>query len=160
MSFIFDSIISLPIGIIYNMIVHEIAELFNEKENYNEKLQKSLLIVFGGGLVGFLIGHVLSTNRSLKFGMYLGSLLLIAHVVMYNWETMRNDTRIIVMMLSLVVLVWYSYKNSNNTNNETHINNNYDDNGDDDDNDDTESIELNDMDNVSSNKKSNSLILL
>lgn len=112
MGFLMDATIALPIGIIYNMIVHECANIFNEKSNYKEKLQRGLLIIFGGGLIGFLVAHFLTVNRSLRFGMYLGALLLIGHTVMYNWETMRNDTRIIIMILSLGVLIWYSYTQS------------------------------------------------
>lgn len=116
MGFIIDSIVAIPIGIIYNMMIHEFADLLNEKSNYNEKIQRSLLVVFGGGIMGFCVGYFLTKNLALKFGMFLGAILLISHVVMYNWETMRNDTRIIVMVLSLAVLIWYSYVNSDEIN--------------------------------------------
>lgn len=109
MGILIDLALAVPIGVIYNMIIHESAEIFNSKLNYKDKIQRNLLLIFGGGLIGFLIATFLTTNPALKYGMYLGSILLLAHSIMYNWVVMQNDTRIIVMMLSLIVLIWYAY---------------------------------------------------
>lgn len=116
MAVITDIVLATPIGIIYNMIIHECADTFNNSLGYKEKIQRNLLFVFGGGLMGFLIAYFLTTNTALKYGMYLGALLLMSHSVLYNWITMQNDTRIIVMILSLVVLIWFAYtQNPENT---------------------------------------------
>lgn len=118
MGIITDAILALPIGVIYNMIIHEFADIFNEKLNYKDKLQRNLLLIFGGGLIGFLIAYFFTTNNALKYGMYLGSLLLVAHTVLYNWVTMHNDTRIIVMILSLSLLIWFAYNQTGTTESE------------------------------------------
>jgi hypothetical protein len=159
MRIFYDAIIALPIGIIYNMIIHEFAEILNEKLNYKDKIQKNLLLIFGGGLIGFIIAYFFTQNNALKFGMYIGSILLLVHTIFYNWTTMHNDTRIIVMILSLCILIWFAFnqnsdkdkikKNKDINNDIKNIDNiedidEIDDIGDIDDNDDIEYIDDND----------------
>lgn len=126
MGVITDLFLSIPIGVIYNMIIHETATLFNDKFSYKDKVQRSLLMVFGGGLIGFIIAMFILSgdiqNTALKYGLILGSILLISHSIFYNWHLMQNDTRIIVMILALFALIWYSYSNnsSNNTSNQNY----------------------------------------
>ncbi len=113
MGVITDLLLAVPIGIIYNMIVHESSVIFNDKFNYKDKVQRTLLMVFGGGLIGMIVAMFCLSNSiqntAIKYGLYLGSALLLFHSVIYNWQIMQNDTRIIVMVLTLCVLIWYSY---------------------------------------------------
>lgn len=113
MGVITDLLLAVPIGVIYNMIIHELATVFNDKFNYKDKVQRSLLMVFGGGLVGLIVAMFCLSNSvqstAIKYGLYLGSILLMCHSIIYNWQAMQNDTRIIVMILTLCVLIWYSY---------------------------------------------------
>lgn len=118
MGVIIDLLLAVPIGVIYNMIVHESADVFNDKFAYKDKVQRRLLTVFGGGLIGMIIAvFCLSNsvqNTAIKYGLYVGSLLLLFHSVIYNWQIMQNDTRIIVMVLTLCTLIWYSYSSNSN----------------------------------------------
>jgi low temperature requirement protein LtrA len=122
MGVITDLLLALPIGIIYNMIIHESADIFNNKFNYKDKVQRSLLMVFGGGLIGmiitmFIIPHSVK-NTAVRYGLCFGSTLLLFHSIIYNWQIMQNDTRIIVMILTLCVLIWYSYTSNHDMENE------------------------------------------
>lgn len=123
MGVIIDLLLAVPIGIIYNMIVHESAVVFNDKFNYKDKVQRTLLMIFGGGLIGMVIAMFCLSNSvqntAIKYGLYLGALLLMSHSVIYNWQAMQNDTRIIVMILTLCILIWYSY--TSNTSNSSNI---------------------------------------
>lgn len=113
MGVITDLLLAVPIGIIYNMLVHEFAYIFNEKFNYKDKVQKTLLIVFGGGMFGMIIAMFCLSNSvqntAVKYGLYIGSILLLFHSIFYNWQIMQNDTRIIIMILTLCTLIWFSY---------------------------------------------------
>lgn len=113
MGVITDLLLALPIGIIYNMIIHESADILNNKFNYKDKVQRSLIMVFGGGFIGmiitmFVLPHSIK-NTAVRYGLCFGSLLLLFHSIIYNWQIMQNDTRIIVMILTLCALIWYSY---------------------------------------------------
>jgi hypothetical protein len=112
MGTITNAIMAVPIGVMYNMIIHEFSKIVNHKASYDNKIQKNLLIIFGGGLFGFIAATFLladSDNKALKFGLYIGSVLLMLHSIVYNWKVMQNDTRIIIMVLTLGTLIWYSY---------------------------------------------------
>lgn len=136
MGFIMDMTLAIPIGIIYNMIIHESTSILNENFNYKDKKQRNLLFVFGGGLLGFIIAFSFSLNGGLRYGLFLGSIILIAHSIIYNWTSMQNDTRIIVMILSLGALIWYSYTyNLNEKNKKKYDNENKNENDNDDEND-------------------------
>jgi low temperature requirement protein LtrA len=112
---IMDILLAIPIGIMYNMIVHKTGEIFNNDMSYKEKLQKNLLIVFGGGILGIILANLVFgenkkyKNNALRFGLYLGAGMLMCHSVMYNWKIMQNDTKFIVMIATLCMLIWYTY---------------------------------------------------
>ena len=112
MGLFFDIILAIPIGIIYNMLIHKVCDTFNNDLSYNEKMQKNLIIIFSGSLIAFFIAYFNKKNRSLKYGLYLGALLLFFHSVIYNWYIMYNDTKIIVMSLCFLLLIWYTYSSS------------------------------------------------
>lgn len=112
-----DVVLSIPIGIIYNMMIHKIGEIFNSDLNYKDRVQRNLLILFGGGILGLILAmSVFGTknkykNRALRYGLYIGSCLLLGHSIMYNWGIMQNDSKFIVMSLVLSFLIWYTYTN-------------------------------------------------
>lgn len=118
-----DGLFAIPIGIMYNMIIHKTGEIFNNDLNYKEKLQKNLLIVFGGGIFGLLLGFSVFgnknkyKNRALRYGLYFGSLMLLGHSLMYNWTMMQNDTKFIIMITTLISLIWYTYSRLNENEN-------------------------------------------
>lgn len=116
MGIITDLILALPIGIIYNMIVHETTDIFNDKFTYRDKVQRTLIMIFLGGLIGLVIAMFCLSNSTqhtaIRYGLYIGSLLLLFHSIIYNWKVMQNDTRVIIMILVLSMLIWYSYSSN------------------------------------------------
>lgn len=112
-----DIVIAVPIGIIYNLTIQKSCEIFNNNMNYKDRVQKNLLISFGGGITGLLLATLFFgdgskyKNRSIRYGLYLGSVLLLIHSIIYNWGTLENDSKLIIMILTLAVLIWYTYYN-------------------------------------------------
>jgi ABC-type uncharacterized transport system permease subunit len=114
MGILTDIVISLPIGLVYNMLVHNLGEIYNTDLEYNEMIQKNLLVSFGGGLLAFVIAFSVFDsgrykNRPIKYGLYLGSALLIFHSIGYNWNVLKSDTKFIIMSITLGILVWYAF---------------------------------------------------
>ena len=115
MGLLSDIIISIPIGITYNVIIHKTGEIFNNDMNYKDKIQRNLLLSFGGGIFGIIMASVLFgnnskyKNRAVRFGLYIGSTLLLLHSIGYNWALMENDTKFIIMIITLAGLIWYTY---------------------------------------------------
>ena len=124
MGLLSDIIISIPIGITYNVIIHKIGEIFNNDMSYKDKIQRNLLLSFGGGIFGIIMAYVLFNdngkykNRAVMYGLYIGSALLLLHSIGYNWTLMENDTKFIIMITTLVGLIWYTYSNADDTDNE------------------------------------------
>lgn len=118
MGVITNLLLSVPIGIIYNMIVHEFADILNNKFSYKDRVQRTLLTISGGGLIGLIIAMFLlsdsSNNTAIKYGLYIGSALLLFHAIIHNWQIMQNDTRIIIMICAFFILVWYSHSSHSN----------------------------------------------
>ena len=124
MGVITDLLLAIPIGIIYNMIIHESADILNNKFDYKDRVQKSLLIISGGGLIALTIAFFFLSNSfentAIRYGLFFGSFLLLFHSIVYNWQTMQNDTRIIIMILTLCILIWYSYMLHSKKHNKNH----------------------------------------
>ena len=118
MGIIIDVALSIPIGLVYNMIIHKIGEIFNNDINYRDKIQRNLLLSFGGGILGiilasFVFGKGKYKNRAIKIGLYIGSVLLFFHSIGYNWTIMGNDTKFVIMLITLISLMYYTYSNLN-----------------------------------------------
>ncbi len=114
-----DIIISIPIGLTYNVIIHKTGEIFNNDMNYKDKIQRNLLLSFGGGIFGIIMASTLFgrgkyKNRAVRFGLYIGSILLLFHSIGYNWSVMENDTKFIIMIITLAGLIWYTYSHLEN----------------------------------------------
>lgn len=108
-------LIAIPIGLIYNIIIHKIGEIFNSDLEYKNKIQKNLLLSFGGGIIAlFAATQLFAENKKyeskpIKYGFYLGAFLLLFHSLFYNWKTMENNTKFIVMIITLAILISYTY---------------------------------------------------
>ena len=116
-----DLLVSIPIGIMYNMTIHKTGDIFSDNVDYNYKVQRNLLISFCGGIVGLMIAMFVFgqnsrfKNRSIRYGLYFGSILLLMHAIMYNWETLENNSKFVIMIISLFALILYVYNNFTET---------------------------------------------
>lgn len=112
-----DLLISIPVGVVYNMTIHKTAEIFNSDIDYNNKVQRDLIVTFGGGMLGLIIANFVFCdtcqykNKPIKYGLVFGTFLLFIHTLFYNWKRLANDTKYVIMLLTLVALIWYIYIN-------------------------------------------------
>ena len=119
-----DIVIALVIGFIYNLMIYKLEEIFGADLEYDKKIQANLMISFAGGIIGlFLALYVFNEgskyrNRPLRYGLYFGSILLLTYSAFYNWVTMTNDTKFVVMLITLFALIIYTYDGDNGNANE------------------------------------------
>ena len=114
MKIIFDILLAIPIGIIYNILFHKLSEIMTDDLEYNDKIQKKLIIAFIGGILGLVIalkvfGIKKHKNRAIKFGLCLGSGLLLFFSIFNNWGMLANDIKLFMMIVIFVFLLWYAY---------------------------------------------------
>ncbi len=115
MKILFDTIIAVSIGLIYNLIILKFGEICNENLPYKHKIQRNLLMAFFGAIVAFLLSQYFFypeqpyENRGIRYGLYLGTLILLIHIVLYNWGNLENDSKLIIMSIALIVIMLCSY---------------------------------------------------
>lgn len=114
MGILIDIVLAIPIGLIYNILIHKLGDIFITNCEYNEKIQKEIFFCFGGGILGALIGkYVFGSNRldnrAVRYGFYFGTFLLMFYSVMYNWHILDNSTKFLLMLLGLIGLILISY---------------------------------------------------
>jgi hypothetical protein len=116
MGFFKDILISIPFGIILNIFVHQMANTMNNDLQYNDKFQRSLIIIFVSGIISLLIGNtIFKTNKSIKnsvmqYGLTIGGLLMIVYTTISNWDNMDDTTKLIIFGLLLGGIIFYIYK--------------------------------------------------
>jgi len=116
MGFMLDVIISVPIGVLYNICIMKFADILTTGVKYDEKVQKNLIISFLGGLIGYIVvislfdkGGMLE-NRGVKFGVLLGSTILILNTLFLNWNNLQDDAKLFIMGFLFFFLIGLSYK--------------------------------------------------
>lgn len=117
MNILFDSAMAIPIGVLYNMIIHETGDIFLNKYEHAYKTQQKLLLTFVGGIMGLILAgslfgpKALFKNRAIRYGLYFGSILLLIHTLFNNWGILKNDTKYLIMVIALFLLIVYAYNN-------------------------------------------------
>ena len=102
------------IGIIYYLIVCQISNnIFLENQipiKLHESLQKSIIFIYFGGLLGYYLGsNSIKDNNTLKVGLYFGSAILIFNSMIINWDKMDSQTKLLLLGINFGLLIWYSY---------------------------------------------------
>lgn len=115
MKFFLDLLIAIPIGILYNLMVLKFGEIANANVPYKLKMQRNLLLAFGSAALAFFLAQFMFDetkqfgNRAVKYGLWIGMCILLIHVMLYNWHVLENDTKLIIMIITFVILLLYSY---------------------------------------------------
>jgi len=115
MSIILDIGLALPIGIIYNILIHNLGDIFITDCEYNDKIQKEIFFSFAGSLLGAILGiYVFGKNkpldnRAIRFGFYFGAGLLMFYSVMYNWSILESSSKFLFMLVVLIILILIIY---------------------------------------------------
>jgi hypothetical protein len=116
MKIIYDILIAIPMGILYNLMVIKFGDIMNGSMQYKIKIQRNLLLAFGCAVLAWFLSQYIFgpdckfENRAIKYGLWLGIFILLVHVILYNWNVLENDTKLIMMMLMFIILMVYSYR--------------------------------------------------
>ena len=109
-----DSLIAIPISLIYIYFVHRIIELLTENSMAEAKTKKHIIYSFVIGICGILIGIYIFgrskiANRPVKFALVSSSFLLMCYSLYSNWELLLSDTKLIIVGIFLVAVISASY---------------------------------------------------
>jgi hypothetical protein len=121
MGYLLNAIMTVPIGILYNIFVTKLSEIMTTSLVYEDRIQKHLIFCFIGGLVGYVLAMTIFEkdgileNTSAKYGIAIGSSILILNSLISNWMILQNDTKLFIIGMLFVFSLVISYKFSNET---------------------------------------------
>lgn len=117
MGFVKNMAISIPMAIIIYMLTEKIIINITSNNIYNDRIQKSFILSFIVGLTYIIIGLTVFSeksnldNQALQFAMYMSGLFLIINAVVFNWNNLSDNTKIIILALTTIAFIMYSYTN-------------------------------------------------
>jgi len=121
MGYFIDVLLSIPIGVLYDLIIQKGIDMVVMDMEYDEKIQKSLIIAFIGSVVGYILALSVFDygsqyeNRAVKYGMFFGATLLMLNSIIFNWTVLSNDTKLILMGFVFVFMVAMAYRHATNS---------------------------------------------
>jgi hypothetical protein len=109
-----DILISIPIIFLYLLFIYKLIEMLTLKSKPDDKIKKTIILAFIFGLVSLAIGYYVFgksglKNRPMKISLIIGSLILIGHTLIYNWDKLQHDVRLIIIGITLGVGVVATY---------------------------------------------------
>lgn len=107
-------LLSIPIAIMYNLFISKINHMLTEDLSLREKMQRELVIGVIAGIVALILafcvfGNKKMENKIAKYGLILGGVLLLLYSVIYNWDSIENVTKLIVLFTIMIFMIGYSY---------------------------------------------------
>ena len=122
-------LLSVPIGIIYNLMVSKISHMITKDDSQKDKIQKNLLISIIGGIVAlvlafYVFGNEQIENKIVKYGLAMGGIILLIYSTVCNWDTLEDMTKLLFLLGILIVAIIYSYKYIKNNSQKTNKKNN------------------------------------
>lgn len=111
-------LLSIPIGIMYNLIISKSGHLLTENSVYKDKIQNNLIIEILGGVVAFAIaflifGNKKYENKTAKYGLIFGGIILLFSSIICNWDIIEDATKLFSMIGVMCLMILYSYKKNN-----------------------------------------------
>jgi hypothetical protein len=108
-------LLTIPIAIIYNIVVSQAAELATKDIIMKDKIQKVIIIDIIGAIVAFALAYLFFEsgklkNKIIKYGLMLGGLILAGYTILCNWYNIDDTTKIMALGGILLYIMIYSYK--------------------------------------------------
>ena len=114
-------VMDILIGIIMSCIIYVLAQSVSRSVTSDiegdDKTQKIFVIDFVIGIVCLFMALTIFRksqfkNRALKIATFFGGGWLILNSVVFNWDCLSDATRIVLIGITLLIMVYYVYKKS------------------------------------------------
>lgn len=108
-------LLAIPIGIIYNLLISKISSMITKDYEYNEKIQKNIIVEIISGIGAIAMAFYIFNNKKCKnktamYGLLLGGGLLLFSSLVSNWNVVNDYTKIITLGGIMIFFILYSYK--------------------------------------------------
>ena len=107
-------ILSIPIGIIYNLIISKIGNMITDNLSCKDKIKKNLIIEIIGGIVALALAYYVFSsgmfgNKIVKWGLIFGGVILLVYSLIYNWDEIDDYIKLFIFFISFFGITFYSY---------------------------------------------------
>lgn len=119
MEVIKNMFLGLVMALILYILVQSISVSITNGAEFEDKTQKIFIINFIIGIVLIISGNTIfgkrgsMKNKSVQYGVIFGGISLMINTVVMNWDYLSDATRVSLIGLLLLVVVWYAYYRSN-----------------------------------------------
>lgn len=108
-------LLSIPIAIIYNLLVSKVSAMITKDDVMKEKIQKNIIIDIVFGIVALVLAYYVFgksklKNSIVKYGLALGGIILLIYSMICNWDSVEDQTKLFVIGGALIFVILYSYK--------------------------------------------------
>ena len=116
-----DLLISIPITFVFLIFIYKLIEILTrqqkqdtQKQDTQSQIKKTLIYAFIFGIIGLALGYYVFgksklKNRPVEFGLCTGSLILLFHSLITNWDKLQHDIRLLFIGVVLCVIIFVSY---------------------------------------------------
>jgi len=110
-------VIAIPIGTLYYIFINRACLSITEHVTTQDKLNKIILLSLFSGIFGLIMAFKIFGNnksklynRSLKYGLIFGSILVLIDNIMYNWNNVSNTIKMLFIGFILLFISIMTYK--------------------------------------------------
>jgi len=109
-------LLSVPIGVIYNIIVSSISYIAKENIDKENFLNQNYFVEIAGSLIGLIMAFFLFgkgsqfDNKIVKYGLIFGALSIAAYTLISNWTTISPIIKLILFVVLFFAIIIISYK--------------------------------------------------
>lgn len=109
--------LSIPMALIIYMLTEKLIINLTCEDKYDIRVQKSFVIGFILGLTYITLGLTVFNegsnmqNYPLKIALFLSGGFMVINSVVFNWNDLDDIAKIIVLCISIIGLITYTYKN-------------------------------------------------
>jgi hypothetical protein len=114
-SFFKDLLLSIPIFIFYILFINKLCETLTSSLPIIERNKKILVGTFIGSIIGLILAFYVFNynnkfgNRSIKYGLIIGSVYLMGNTIIFNWDSIQSDTKLFMIGTIFALFLILSY---------------------------------------------------
>lgn len=117
MSYISDSLLAIPISIVYYLIVEKMSNISFTTLPHTQRYNNRFIMVFVIGLITMIGSSKLIdvirkdvTNNFIKYGLIAGGLALSTSATVSHWYEMNDQMKLSVFFVMFVGLLYLTHK--------------------------------------------------
>ena len=121
MGFAKNVALSIPIAVIICMLIEKLILSTVADQDYNEKVQTNFIVEFVIGLsllalaVTAFAEKGIFDNQPIQLSLYGAGGFMVFNSVFLNWDVLDNSTKMMIMLISVVGLIIYAWREKRDT---------------------------------------------